>query len=82
MNDGTMKIVKIIGALVAFIISIALVVLGQRNIGLDGLLVMLVGLTGLLVLLYLYNRGYTKEERETEKALKAKRKAQNQNESK
>ena len=74
MNDKTIKILKITGAIAAFIISIALVVLGQRNIGLDGLVVMLIGLTGLLVLLYLYNRGYTKEERDTAKRLKLARK--------
>ncbi|MFG6369055.1 MAG: hypothetical protein K1W16_11635 [Lachnospiraceae bacterium] len=41
-----------------FIISIILIVTGQRNIGPTGLLTMLVGLAGILVLLYLYNKKY------------------------
>lgn len=41
-----------------FIVSIVLIVTGQRNIGPAGLLTMLVGLAGILVLLYLYNKKY------------------------
>ena len=44
--------------LLIFIVSIVLIVTGQRNIGPAGLLTMLVGLAGILVLLYLYNRKY------------------------
>lgn len=50
-------IVKIIYLLV-FVGSMALIVVGQRNIGPAGLLTMIVGLAGILVLLYLYNRKY------------------------
>lgn len=44
--------------LLVFIVSVVLIVTGQRNIGPAGLLTMLVGLTGILVLLYLYNKKY------------------------
>ena len=44
--------------LVVFVVSMALVIVGQRNIGPTGLLTMLVGLAGILVLLFLYNRNY------------------------
>lgn len=44
--------------LLIFIVSIVLIVTGQRNIGYTGLLTMLVGIAGILVLLYLYNKKY------------------------
>jgi len=44
--------------LLIFIVSIVLIVTGQRNIGPAGLLTMLVGIAGILVLLYLYNKKY------------------------
>lgn len=44
--------------LLVFIGCIALVVVGQRHIGPGGLAVMIVGLLGILVLLYLYNKKY------------------------
>lgn len=44
--------------LFVFVVSMALIVIGQRNIGPAGLLMMIVGLAGILVLLYLYNRKY------------------------
>lgn len=47
----------IIAALV-FAASVILVVIGQRNIGPMGLLTMFVGLAGLVVLLWIYNRQY------------------------
>lgn len=58
MNEQTKKI--IIGILVAvvFCVCIALVVIGQRNIGLAGLGMELLGLAGLILLLWLYNRQY------------------------
>ncbi|MCI9142817.1 MAG: hypothetical protein HFH87_09370 [Lachnospiraceae bacterium] len=43
---------------VIFLVCIALIAVGQRNIGPAGLLVMLVGLAGILFLLYLYNRRF------------------------
>lgn len=58
MNEQTKKL--IIGILVAvvFCVCIALVVVGQRHIGLAGLGIEMLGLAGLLLLLWLYNRQY------------------------
>ncbi|MDE7321327.1 MAG: hypothetical protein K2N73_01115 [Lachnospiraceae bacterium] len=50
-------IIRIIYLLI-FAASMILIVTGQRNIGPIGLLTMLVGLAGILVLLYLYNKKY------------------------
>ena len=65
-----MKIVKIIINTLAFIIGVGLVVLGQNgallaNVGvarnsLPNLGLQLVGVAIILVLLYLYNKGFTK----------------------
>ena len=44
--------------LLVFIGSMALIVTGQRNIGPVGLLIMIIGLAGILVLLYLYNKKF------------------------
>lgn len=44
--------------LVVFIVSVALIVIGQCNVGVAGLLTMLAGLAGILVLLYLYNKKF------------------------
>ena len=52
----------IIGALylLIFVISMVLIITGQRTIGPAGLAVMLIGLLGILVLLYHYNSKYQK----------------------
>ena len=52
------KKVKTIIAMILAVICLILIVTGQRNISLQGLITELVGLAGLLVLLYLYNRQY------------------------
>lgn len=44
--------------LLVFIGSMALIVVGQRNIGPVGLLTMILGLAGILILLYLYNKKF------------------------
>lgn len=44
--------------LALFVASMALVVIGQRNVGPAGLLIMLAGLAGILILMYLYNRKF------------------------
>ncbi len=58
MSDTVKKVV--VGVLVAvmFCVCIALVIAGHRNIGLQGLITELVGLAGLVFLLWLYNRQY------------------------
>ena len=52
------KIVTAIVVLIVFVVCVALVVIGQRNIGASGLMTQLVGVAGLVVLLWLYNRQY------------------------
>ncbi len=44
--------------LIVFVVSMVLIIVGQRNIGPAGLATMLAGLVGILALLYLYNRKY------------------------
>lgn len=48
---------KIIG-IVFFIVSVCLVIFGQKDIGYFGLGMMLFGLAGILLLLYLYNKKF------------------------
>ena len=52
------NVIKNIILLIIFIVCIALIVVGQKNISAMGLAMELIGLAGLLVLLYLYNRKY------------------------
>lgn len=59
MGERTKKIVSSIIICIAFVVFTAMVVLGQRNIGVKGIVVQLVGLAGLVSLLYLYNRKFT-----------------------
>lgn len=58
MNEQLKKV--LIGVLVAlvFCACIVLVIVGQRNIGMAGLGLELLGLAGLIFLLWLYNRQY------------------------
>lgn len=44
--------------LMIFVLSMTLIITGQRNIGVTGLVCMLIGLVGILVLLYLYNKKF------------------------
>ena len=44
--------------LVVFIVCLVLIIVGQKNIRAMGLAMELIGLIGLLVLLFLYNRKY------------------------
>lgn len=44
--------------LVVFIVSIVLIFVGQRNIGYFGLLLEVIGLSGLIFDLYFYNRHF------------------------
>lgn len=55
MSETAKKIVTALVVLVVFIISLSLVVIGQKNVGAAGLGVMLLGL---VVLLWFYNRKY------------------------
>lgn len=58
-----MKLIKAIAALAVFIGSLVLIITGQVNPGTGWLGLMLLGLAGLLLLLYLYNRRYTRADR-------------------
>ncbi len=69
-----MKVLKALLYLAFFIGSVALVIIGQMNRGMIWLGVMFLGLAGLLVLLYLYNRRYTRADRLAKQAVKIKKK--------
>lgn len=45
-----------LAALIAFAICIALIVIGQRTVGVSHLMKMMAGLLGLLALLFAYNK--------------------------
>lgn len=50
--------VKSIIMIIVFVVSLALIIIGQRNISAQGLIMELVGLVGLLTLLFVYNHQY------------------------
>lgn len=56
MNEKTRKLVTALLVIVVFVVCLALIITGQRNVGLAGLIRMLAGLAGLIFLLWLYNR--------------------------
>ena len=58
MNDTLKKTLNIILKVIIFVASISCVIVGQQHTGPIGLLVMILGLGGLLFLLWLYNRKY------------------------
>ena len=53
--DGKTKIIIMV---VVFIVSMALIFIGQKNVGYTGLSTELVGLAGLIGVIYTYNKGY------------------------
>lgn len=58
MSENGKKLLIGIVIAVVFVVCLALVIVGQKHTGPQGLLMMLAGLAGLLVLLWLYNRQY------------------------
>ena len=48
--------IKSMVMVVVFIICLSMIILGQRNVGYTGLGVEFVGLLGLLIILYIYNK--------------------------
>lgn len=54
MKDRVLQILKV----VFFLFCMALIILGQRTVGKIPLLIQLIGLAGLLFLLWNYNRKY------------------------
>ena len=57
MDERTKQVLVGIIVAVIFIASVALIIIGQKNIG-QGLLTMLAGLAGLIGLLAFYNHKY------------------------
>lgn len=58
MNMYTKRIWVVIIAVIVFLVCLFLVINGQRTVGFPNLLEMLIGLAGILALLFLYNRPY------------------------
>ena len=52
------NIIKTILSLIAFIVFVALVVIGQKTVGIPNLMMEIVGVIGIMILIYLYNRKY------------------------
>lgn len=50
--------VKTIVMAVVFVVCLLMIILGQRNVGYQGLFVELIGLVGLLAVLFAYNRDH------------------------
>lgn len=58
MSETRKKFVKGAAVFAVFVISMALVIWGQRHVGPGGLGIMVLGLAGLIALLWLYNKQY------------------------
>lgn len=54
MNRTVINLIMIL----VFVVCLGLIIYGQKNIGITGLLLELIGLIGLLTLLFIYNRRY------------------------
>lgn len=70
-----MNLLRGIAAAVFFALCVALVIIGQTTRSPMGLLIMLLGLAGLLVMLGIYNRRYTRADRIAKNAEKTAEKA-------
>ena len=70
-----MKALKTLVALAVLIASLSLVIAGQMHDGPLWLCAMLLGLAGLLALLWWYNRGYTRADRMQTRRQKEKERA-------
>lgn len=53
-----MKALSNIIRIIILIVCVSLVIIGQKNIGYSGLIMMMAGLAGILILLYFYNKKY------------------------
>lgn len=58
MEKKEAKLIRTLVSIVLFIVGLAMIIKGQHNIGITGLLIMLVGLCILLFVMWLYNRQY------------------------
>ena len=52
------NIFKTILKFIAFFICVVLVIYGQKTVGIPYLMIQIVGVIGIMVLIYLYNRKY------------------------
>ena len=61
MNEYLKKKLQIVLGIIVLVVCVALVIVGQRNTGAwSGLATQILGLGGILVLLFLYNKQYSK----------------------
>ena len=58
MNDYVKSFLKKLLGLLVILASIGLVIYGQRSISYSGLGIMLLGLAGILLVLYIYNKSF------------------------
>lgn len=58
MSETMKKIIVGFIVFLVFAVSMLLIILGQKNIGAPGLGVMMIGLAGLISLLWFYNRKF------------------------
>ena len=58
MDERTKQVLVGIIVAVIFVVCLALIMIGQKNIGVPGLIMELAGLVGLLTLLFIYNNKY------------------------
>ena len=58
MNEYIKKLLVGILVAIVFVVCVAMVIIGHRHVGLGGLGVQMLGLAGLIFLLWLYNRQY------------------------
>lgn len=56
--EYTRKVLGMVLKSICVLICVGLVIIGQKNISYQGLFTMLAGLSGILLLLYLYNNKY------------------------
>lgn len=59
MNEYTRRTIRTVFSVLIVIASLALVVLGQQTVGYANLAMMLLGLAGILFMLYRYNCSFT-----------------------
>ncbi len=56
--ENVMKMVTGLLKWICLVVSVGLVIIGQKSVGYQGLCTMIAGLSGIMLLLYLYNRKY------------------------
>lgn len=56
--EYTIKALKAVFKFIVLVACVGLIMIGQKNIGYQGLVTMIGGLGGIIILLYCYNRKY------------------------